>query len=125
MAFPAENQGVLFLERLFDILEETPVDIFAEIHSALQAEEQVAVATIVAAAGSTPAPLLSKMLVTRHGRSSIGTVGGGCTEGDILLHAERVLEAGVAAIVRFTLDEDDRGLVCGGTIDVLVEPVTR
>lgn len=101
------------------------MDIFGEIRKALSVEERVVVATIIAATGSTPAPLLSRMLITRQGLSSVGTIGGGCMEGDVLLSAPRVFESGVAELLTFTLDEDDQGMICGGSIEVLVEPVSR
>jgi len=84
-------------------------------------------ATIVATSGSTPASALSKMLVTRGGIASLGTVGGGCMEGDVLLHANRLYGSGKAEIVSFHLNEDDdeHGLVCGGSLDVLIEPIGK
>ena len=85
------------------------------------------VATIIATSGSTPASALSKMLVKEGGIVSVGTVGGGCMEGDVLLHANRLYEAKKAEILTFHLNEDDiqHGLICGGSLDVLIEPLTR
>ncbi len=82
-------------------------------------------ATIIATSGSTPAAALSKMIVKRTG--SVGTVGGGCMEGDVLEAAQKMFTEERAAIITFHLNEDDmvQGLICGGSLDVLIEPVTR
>jgi xanthine dehydrogenase accessory factor len=103
------------------------MDIFEEILTALQTEPRVMLATIISTTGSTPASALSKMLVKQGGLVSVGTVGGGCMEGNVLLHANRLRESGKAEIRTFHLNEDDveHGLICGGTLDVLIEPVTR
>ena len=103
------------------------MDLFEEIISALRAEERVMLATIISTTGSTPAAALSKMLVKQGGVVSLGTVGGGCTEGDVLLHAGRLLPKNRAEILTFSLDEDDleHGLICGGSLDVLIEPLSR
>ncbi len=103
------------------------MDIVEEILSALETEDRVMLATIISTSGSTPAAALSKMLVHHEGIVSVGTVGGGCMEGDVLLHANRLLQSGKAEVLTFHLTEDDieQGLICGGSLDVLIEPVTR
>lgn len=103
------------------------MDIFEEILNALEHEDRVVLATIISTSGSTPASALSKMLVKHEGIVSVGTVGGGCMEGDVLLHANRLLQTGKAEVLTFHLTEDDieHGLICGGSLDVLIEPVTR
>ena len=103
------------------------VDIFHEIISALRTEERVMLATIISTTGSTPASALSKMLVKQEGIVSLGTVGGGCMEGDVLLHARRLFQENKAQILAFHLNEDDigHGLICGGTLDVLIEPLSK
>jgi xanthine dehydrogenase accessory factor len=103
------------------------MDILEEILTALQTESRIMLATIVSTTGSTPASALSKMLVKNEGIVSVGTVGGGCMEGDVLLHAHRLYDSGKAEILTFHLNEDDigHGLICGGSLDVLVEPVNK
>lgn len=48
-------------------------------------------------------------------------------EGEVLLQANRLYNSGRARIFSFTLNEDDmkHGLICGGNLDILIEPVTR
>src|ERR1043166_8141779 len=103
------------------------MDLFEEIISALRAEERVMLATIISTTGSTPAAALSKMLVKQGGVVSLGTVGGGCTEGDVLLHAGRLLPKNRREILSFSLAEDDLeyGLICGGSLDVLIDPLSK
>lgn len=66
------------------------------------------------------------MLVREDG-SAVGTLGGGCVEGDIWFAAKTLLREGGPAIVRdYILNEDlaaQDGLVCGGTMYFLIDPV--
>jgi xanthine dehydrogenase accessory factor len=103
------------------------MDIYREILSALEQEDRIMLATIISTSGSTPASAFSKMLITNGGTKSIGTVGGGCMEGEVILHANRLYNSGKAEILTFSLNEDDieSGLICGGNLDILIEPITR
>ena len=67
------------------------------------------------------------MLVLPDG-SQAGTLGGGCVEADVKRQALAVLERGEAEILTFTLDSDygwDDGLICGGRMQVLVDPLAE
>jgi len=101
------------------------LDLYSEILSAFQREEGVMLATIIHTSGSTPSVALSKMLVTGAGTRLFGTVGGGCVEGDVLHAAIELSGRGCARIMRFHLDEDhpENDMLCGGTFDVLIEPL--
>ncbi len=101
------------------------MDILHEIVVALQAEANVMLATILSTDGSTPASALSKMLVREKGKNWIGTVGGGCVEGDVLEASIQLFGKGTAKTLTFELNETniDQGLICGGTLDVLIEPL--
>ncbi len=109
------------------------MDIYQEIISALQHEDRIMLATIISTSGSTPASALSKMLITNGGTKSIGTIGGGCMEGDVILHANRLYQTGSVEVMTFNLNEDDlepayggdSGLICGGSLDVLIEPISK
>ena len=103
------------------------MNILSEILSALETEERVMMATIISTSGSTPASALSKMIVKDNCSTWVGTVGGGCMEADVLEKATELFRENKAAILRFELKEDDipHGLICGGTLDVLIEPITR
>jgi len=102
------------------------VDVYSEILDALQQDEKIVLATIISTSGSTPAAALSKMVILRGGSASVGTVGGGCMEGDVLHAAKKLFESGKAEILRFHLNETnlDQGLICGGTLDILIEQIS-
>lgn len=103
------------------------MDSLSSLLSALSNEPRVMLATIISTSGSTPAAALSKMIITNSGTSSLGTVGGGCMEGDVLEAGQQLFPENKAAILTFHLNEDEmiQGLICGGTVNVLLEPVTR
>lgn len=104
-----------------------PMDFLDSLLSALSSEPRVMLATIISTSGSTPASALSKMIVTNGGTTSVGTIGGGCMEGDVLEAARKLYNENNAAILTFHLNETEmiQGLICGGTVHVLLEPVTK
>lgn len=101
------------------------MDIFEEIVRLRKAGRRGAVATIVNVRGSIPSFKTAKMLVRDDG-SIVGTIGGGCVEGEVWQAAREVMEAEKPRTLTFDLNQDpkfDTGLVCGGTLEVFVEPV--
>ena len=89
------------------------------------AGEPCALATVVATEGSSPAKSSMRMLVAAGGRVT-GTVGGGHVEASVEEAAKDALASGQARILSFTLDDDmadEGGLICGGTVRILVERV--
>ena len=88
--------------------------------------EQIALATVVAASGSTPRPVGAKLVVTKSGEIA-GSVSGGCVEGAVFKIAMEVIDSGVPQLVSFGISDEmgwEVGLSCGGQIEVFVEPVT-
>ncbi len=86
---------------------------------------RVVLATVVGARGSTPRGVGSKMVID-PAVGLVGTIGGGCGEGDVLEVAREVQETGRPERVRVELtDAEDSWspAVCGGVMDILVEPV--
>jgi xanthine dehydrogenase accessory factor len=101
------------------------VNIFDEIARLRNEGLQFALVTIVRRIGSTPRKDCAKMLVLDDG-STVGSVGGGCVEAEVWGLAKEVLRTRKAKLAKFELNEDsaeDEGLVCGGTVEVFVEPV--
>src|SRR3954452_5114737 len=101
------------------------MDIFEEIVELRRAGRRGALATIVSARGSIPSFETAKMLVRDDG-SIAGTIGGGCVEADVWQAAREVMESEKPRSLTFNLNQDpkyDTGLVCGGTLDVFIEPV--
>jgi xanthine dehydrogenase accessory factor len=92
------------------------------------AGNDMVVATVVKTSGSTPQKPGAKLLVRADG-SGVGTLGGGCVEGDIWFAASQLLKSGGSAEMRdYELNEDlaaQDGLVCGGTMYFLLDPVRK
>lgn len=100
-------------------------DVFQEALKVLHRGERAALATVVSAKGSLPMSRKAKMLVKPDG-SFVGTVGGGCLEAEVWAEAQRVLKTERADIRSFTLTDQDieeGGLTCGGTVEILTEPL--
>jgi xanthine dehydrogenase accessory factor len=101
------------------------VDIYEQIVQLRQQGRRGAVATIVNVRGSVPSFETAKMLVRDDG-SIIGTVGGGCVEAEVWQAAREVMESEKPRTLTFNLNQNpkyDTGLVCGGTLDIFIEPV--
>ncbi len=101
------------------------MDIYEEIVKLRQEGRRGAVATIVNVRGSIPSFETAKMLVRDDG-SIAGTIGGGCVEAEIWQAAREVMQSEKPRTLTFNLNHDpkyDSGLVCGGTLDIFVEPV--
>lgn len=101
------------------------VDIYEEIVALRRQGRKGAVATIVNVRGSIPSFETAKMLVRDDG-SIIGTVGGGCVEAEVWQAAREVMESEKPRTLTFNLNQNpkyDTGLVCGGTLDIFIEPV--
>src|SRR5215472_17588624 len=101
------------------------MDIFEEIVRMRRAGELGALATIVHTNGSIPSYESSRMLVREDG-SIAGTIGGGCVEADVWAAAKEVMAKESPRKMVFQLNHEasyDNGLICGGTLEVFVEPI--
>jgi xanthine dehydrogenase accessory factor len=101
------------------------MDIYEQIVQLRREGRRGAVATIVNVRGSVPSFRTAKMLVRDDG-SIAGTIGGGCVEADVWQAAREVMESEKPRTLTFDLNQDpkyDTGLVCGGTLEVFIEPV--
>lgn len=102
-------------------------DIYKNIQAILEKGEKGALASVVSRKGSAPMSAEAKMLVLPDG-SIKGTVGGGCLEADVWAEAKGVLRLGTATRISFELTEKEAtesGLICGGIVDVLIEPISN
>jgi xanthine dehydrogenase accessory factor len=97
------------------------MDIFEEIVRLKKLGRSSALATIVECRGSSPQKQGAKMLVRDDG-SSVGTLGGGCLEADVVQYALMAMKDEKPRTIPFELNEKDGGLVCGGTVLVYIEP---
>jgi xanthine dehydrogenase accessory factor len=101
------------------------MDLYEEIVKLRGQNRRGAVATIVSAQGSIPSFKTAKMLVRDDG-SIVGTIGGGCVEAEVWQAAREVMESERPRTLSFNLNENpkyDTGLICGGTLDIFIEPV--
>src|SRR6266550_5247395 len=101
------------------------MDIYEQIVQLRRGGRRGAVATIVNVRGSIPSFQTAKMLVRDDG-SIVGTIGGGCVEADVWQAAREVMESEKPKTLKFDLNQNpkyDTGLVCGGTLEIFVEPV--
>jgi xanthine dehydrogenase accessory factor len=101
------------------------VDIYDEIVRLRKSGQKCALATIVQVNGSIPSFESAKMLVREDG-SIAGTIGGGCVEAEVWNAAREVMETHTPRHMNFALNQDaayDNGLICGGQLNVFVEPI--
>ncbi len=101
------------------------MDIYEQIVQLRREGRRGAVATITNVRGSIPSFQTAKMLVRDDG-SIAGTIGGGCVEAEVWQAAREVMEQEKPRSLTFNLNNDpkyDTGLVCGGTLEIFIEPV--
>ncbi len=87
---------------------------------------KMALATVTQTWRSAPCPVGTHMLV-REGGDFVGSVSGGCVEGDILTLAADVIGGGPSALRHYGVANAQAwevGLPCGGDIAVMVQPVS-
>ena len=91
----------------------------------LEEGRRVALATVIQTWGSAPRPVGSQLAIDGGG-NFLGSVSGGCVEGDVFEHACEVLRSGQPKLLSYGIEDEEAwnvGLPCGGEIDVFVEPL--
>jgi xanthine dehydrogenase accessory factor len=99
--------------------------VYQAVLDAARARRPAALATIVATKGSVPRRAGSKMVI-EPGVGLVGTIGGGCGEGEVIEAAEEVIRSGEPRLLRVELlDAVDSWspAVCGGVMEIFVEPI--
>jgi len=101
-------------------------EVIQETIKLLESGKPGVLATVVRTKGSTPQKP-GAMLLVREDGTGVGTLGGGCVEGDIWFAAKEILRRhGGPEFKDYFLNEDIAardGLVCGGTMYFYLEPV--
>jgi len=100
-------------------------DLYEEMVELRSKGLRAALATIIVTRGATPRKDSAKMLVYADGRQS-GSIGGGFTEAEVRREAFIALKTGRPKLLSFDLtglDHEESALVCGGFMQVYVEPV--
>jgi xanthine dehydrogenase accessory factor len=101
-------------------------DVFTELVASVDHQDQIVLATIVSSDGSSPLPAGAMMLVKSGNGEIVGTVGGGLLEALVIEEAKRYFVEDTAPNVKtFDLNDDvsNEGMICGGSVDVLLEPI--
>ena len=100
-------------------------DILHEAEAWRRAGRDVALATVVETWGSAPRPVGSHLVIDGEG-NFLGSVSGGCVEGDVITEAMDVIGDGRPRMLEFGVADETAwraGLSCGGRIKVYVEKV--
>jgi xanthine dehydrogenase accessory factor len=100
-------------------------DIFEEIVKIRSEGGSAALVTVIKTKGSTPREKGSKMLIRSDGTIA-GSIGGGSLEATICREAANVIKEANPKVLHFNLTEEEAagdGMLCGGTMDVFIEPI--
>ncbi len=103
------------------------MDIYEIIEQYLKEGKRGILATVIYRAGSAPRDVGAKMLVGEDGKI-YGTIGGGRLEADACSEAKCMMNKGEPRIMNVRMDSSavaDDGMLCGGNVDVLLEPVLQ
>lgn len=103
-----------------------PQDVLLEAAKWLDEGRRVALATVIATWGSSPRPVGSQIAIDERD-NMVGSVSGGCIEGDVVHEAREVMETGKPRLLEYGVSNEtawEVGLACGGTIRLFVEPLT-
>jgi xanthine dehydrogenase accessory factor len=100
-------------------------DILDAAEKATKNGDDAALITIVKAKGSTYRRAGARMLMTLKGEM-VGSISGGCLEGDVFEHAKKVMQTGNPVVIDYDTSSDDDtvwglGLGCSGVVHVLIE----
>lgn len=101
-------------------------EVFGRLARSSGAGKRTALATVVRIEGSAYRRPGAKLLVEEDGRT-VGSISGGCLEGDVREIALAVLGDGVARRRRYDTGADENaawglGLGCAGSVEVFVQP---
>lgn len=101
------------------------LNIYREVKGLLEKGERITLATVIGTTGSTPAGSSAKMTVREDGLQIIGTIGGGCLEALVIEEARIAFHKGTQRLIEYQLNDEEieGGLLCGGQVRILVEPL--
>lgn len=103
------------------------MNIFQIIRENLEAGGRGVLATVISRSGSAPRDVGARMYIDERGRS-FGTVGGGLLERYVQEEAEGKKNEDRASVFHMRMDSKtvaEQGMLCGGNVDVLLEPVRQ
>jgi xanthine dehydrogenase accessory factor len=100
-------------------------DILVEAQRWIEAGRGVAIATVVETWGSAPRPVGSHLVIDSAG-DFLGSVSGGCVEGEVVMQALETIATGRGQMLEFGVADETAfraGLSCGGRIRIDVRPL--
>ncbi len=103
----------------------TDENILARAEDWRKAGKGVAIATVTETWGSAPRPVGSHLVIDEDGHF-LGSVSGGCVEGEVVSEAMDTIADGKPRMLEFGVADEAAwrvGLSCGGRIRVYVEKV--
>lgn len=101
-------------------------ETFEQLDELRRHERRVVMATLVSTKGTTPRREGAKMWVGEGGRILGSVTIGGCVDARVLEESEKVLSDSAPRLLTMALGDADAweiGLTCGGTVELLIEPV--
>lgn len=101
------------------------MSVYDTIKESLKAGRKGVLATVISRSGSAPRDVGARMFIDENGQSD-GTVGGGLLELQVQKTAIERKRAERAAVFHFQMNAKtvaEQGMLCGGNVDVLLEPV--
>jgi xanthine dehydrogenase accessory factor len=100
--------------------------VLEQLLAEAEAGRPAALCAVVETKGSAPQSPGAGLLI-RADRSTVGTIGGGCVEAEVIRRAHKeAMATGEASRMSFVLDHDwgwDDGLICGGKMEIGVMPI--
>ena len=90
-----------------------------------QSAQPKACALVLSSTGSTPVKPGAMMGIDALGRG-YGTIGGGCSEAAVMGRARKIIGTGASCVIEIDMTSEvaeSEGMVCGGTMRVLLEDV--
>lgn len=90
-------------------------------------KEPCCIVTIMESSGSVPRNAGAKMIVYSDGRI-FGSIGGGCVEASVIWQAREMIGTGTYRVIPVSLNGEDamaEGMVCGGSLNILIEDYTE
>lgn len=100
-------------------------DVLGTAQAWLSGGHKVSLGTVVKTWGSAPRQAGSQIAVRDDG-AFVGSVSGGCIEGDVIENAIQSMRDGQVRRLAFGVSDEQAwsaGLACGGRIEVFVEPL--
>jgi xanthine dehydrogenase accessory factor len=97
--------------------------VYEKAAELLEKGENIALVTVISTTGSTPGKVGYKMLVWGEKPETMGTVGGGLDEAEMIIAAKNILPKTENIVFTFDKDgsfDEEKGL-CGGSIEFLIE----